>query len=305
MRRLSPRESLDHRLRSLASDIDSLKSREMPNDVPSKWEKFDDVAIIPNKSFRDGYWDEVPSDVLWREVAIAIGVQRLYRKGEVDGPKRKPEIELLTGSSRGSWVIRKENGIRYGYDITNCMWSAGNVNERRRMGEVAKQGETVLDLFAGIGYYTLPILKSSSGINVIACEWNQASIESLRWNLSENGLEHQCTVIEGDCTETVPKLSLQVDRAVLGLLPDSTFAIPTAIGAFGPTGGMLHLHALSSSKDYDSQSKEIERKILDCSGEFTIGSLDVVRVKSYAPKWDHVVYDIVLDGREASMTQGE
>ncbi|MEC7100339.1 MAG: hypothetical protein VXW80_00655, partial [Candidatus Thermoplasmatota archaeon] len=69
MRRLSPRESLDHRLRSLASDIDSLKSREMPNDVPSKWEKFDDVAIIPNKSFRDGYWDEVPSDVLWREVA--------------------------------------------------------------------------------------------------------------------------------------------------------------------------------------------------------------------------------------------
>ena len=236
MRRLSPKESLDHRLRSLASDIDSLKSREMPNDVPSKWEKFDDVAIIPNKSFRDEYWDEVPSDVLWKEVAIAIGVQRLYRKGEVGGPKRKPEIELLTGSSRGSWVIRKENGIRYGYDITNCMWSAGNVNERRRMGEVAKPGETVLDLFAGIGYYTLPILKSSSGINVIACEWNQASIESLRWNLSENGLEHQCTVIEGDCTETVPKLSLQVDRAVLGLLPDSTFAIPTAIGAFGPKG---------------------------------------------------------------------
>ena len=68
---------------------------------------------------------------------------------------------------------------------------------------------------------------------------------------------------------------------------------------------MLHLHALSSSKDYDSQAEEIERKILDCSGEFTIGRLDVVRVKSYAPKWDHVVYDIVLDGREASMTQGE
>jgi len=32
--------------------------------------------------------------------------------------------------------------------------------------------------------------------------------------------------------------------------------------------------------------------------------LDVVRVKSYAPKWDHVVYDIVLVGREGTMTQG-
>ena len=67
---------------------------------------------------------------------------------------------------------------------------------------------------------------------------------------------------------------------------------------------MLQLHALSSSKDYDSQAEEIERKILDCSGEFTIGRSDVVRVKSYAPKWDHVVYDIVLVGREGAMTQG-
>ena len=36
-----------------------------------------------------------------------------------------------------------------------------------------------------------------------------------------------------------------------------------------------------------------------------IGSLDVVRVKSYAPKWDHVVYDIVkLDGREGTDDTG-
>ena len=114
------------------------------------------------------------------------------------------------------------------------------MNERR-MGEVSSPGEVVLDLFAGIGYYTLPILKSYPDTSVIACEWNNASIEALRWNLLENGLEGRCRIIEGDCTETVHNLSLEVNKGcVLGLLPDSSFAIPTAVGALNPNGGLLH-----------------------------------------------------------------
>lgn len=301
MSRVIPAEGLRQRLRSLTSDVQSLRSRIIPDDIPKKWEKFDDVAIIPSKSFRDSYWEEVPSAILWQEVARAIGVERLYRKGEVGGPKRKPSIEPLIGSSRGSWVVRKENGLRYGYDIMNCMWSAGNVNERKRMGEVSSPGEVVLDLFAGIGYYTLPILKSYPDTSVIACEWNNASIEALRWNLLENGLEGRCRIVEGDCTETVHNLSLEVNRVVMGLLPDSSFAIPTAVGALNPNGGLLHIHALASPGGYDSFSKEIERLIIDCDSGLNIDCIDVCKVKSYAPKWDHIVYDVKLAQGEGQM----
>ena len=69
MSRVIPAEGLRQRLHSLTSDVQSLRSRIIPDDIPKKWEKFDDVAIIPSKSFRDSYWEEVPSAILWQEVA--------------------------------------------------------------------------------------------------------------------------------------------------------------------------------------------------------------------------------------------
>ena len=52
----------------------------------------------------------------------------------------------------------RENGLLYCLDVTRCMFSSGNVTEKARMGALRCRGETVVDLFAGIGYYTLPLL---------------------------------------------------------------------------------------------------------------------------------------------------
>ena len=43
-------------------------------------------------------------------------------------------------------------------DVTKCMFSSGNTTERQRIGRMHCAGETVVDLYAGIGYYTLPFL---------------------------------------------------------------------------------------------------------------------------------------------------
>lgn len=56
------------------------------------------------------------------------------------------------------WVQHKEGGVLYSLDVTQCMFSSGNTTERQRMGRLQCAGETVVDLYAGIGYYTLPFL---------------------------------------------------------------------------------------------------------------------------------------------------
>lgn len=40
-----------------------------------------------------------------------------------------------------------------------------------------------MDLFAGIGYFTLPYLVHASAMHVHACEWNPAAVEALKKNL--------------------------------------------------------------------------------------------------------------------------
>ena len=56
----------------------------------------------------------------------------------------------------------------YSLDVTKCMFSSGNTTERQRMGRLQCAGETVVDLYAGIGYYTLPFL-CKAGTAVTSC----------------------------------------------------------------------------------------------------------------------------------------
>lgn len=69
---------------------------------------------------------------------------------------RDSQVELLYGTN--GWVQHKENGVIYSLDVTRCMFSSGNVTERGRMGGLDCSGETIVDLYTGIGYYTLPLL---------------------------------------------------------------------------------------------------------------------------------------------------
>jgi tRNA G37 N-methylase Trm5 len=59
-------------------------------------------------------------------------------------------------------------------------------------------GETVVDLFCGIGYFTIPLLAKSGADKVYACEWNPDSVEALRRNLEANDVSHKCEILHGD-----------------------------------------------------------------------------------------------------------
>ncbi len=188
------------------------------------------------------------------------------------------------------WVVRRESGVVYGYAMTRCMFSSGNVNERRRMGEVVEEGEVVVDLYAGIGYYTLPALVHGGAV-VHACEWNPEAVRALRWGLDANDVVGRCTIHEGDNRSTTSSLDGVADRVFLGLLPSSEEGLGVALRVLSPSGGTLHVHGLAPSKDHESWIEEVLSKasLLKPGSDL---SHDLTRVKSYAPHWDHVVLDL-------------
>ena len=44
------------------------------------------------------------------------------------------------------------------------MFSSGNITEKMRVAKFDCTGQTVVDLYAGIGYYTLQYLKHTNGL---------------------------------------------------------------------------------------------------------------------------------------------
>jgi tRNA G37 N-methylase Trm5 len=230
------------------------KSRiELEGAVPRKWEEYSDMIVLPEGSLQSSLWEGIDRKALWRTAAEALGVARLAVKGEVDkGRMRSSHVNLVHPPEADGWVSVTQNGITYTFDVTRVMFSRGNVNERRRMGAVNARGETVVDLYAGIldpwpayagigsgdryariecsrsgdryagiGYFTVPLLAQAGAAHLYACELNPDSVEALRRNLRGNAVDDRCTVLPGDNAVTAPKLKGLADRVNLGLLPSS------------------------------------------------------------------------------------
>ena len=116
------------------------------------------------------------------------------------GLTRRSHITLLKGSD--GWVTIKENKLKYSLDITRCvrtrdlgltgdvlrttagvtavrccwvaptfvslvcgsvMFSSGNVTEKARVAAFPAKDDVVVDMFAGIGYFTVHSLDAVDG----------------------------------------------------------------------------------------------------------------------------------------------
>ncbi|KAL8180937.1 UNVERIFIED_CONTAM: hypothetical protein K2H54_042708 [Gekko kuhli] len=232
-------QKLSEELASLVLGHGAAWSEELEKDLPDSWQRHGDLVLLSEDSFRATLWGEMGEE-LWETVAGAMGAKRLARRGRVQSDSfRSPAVTLLLGED--GWVEHVDNGIRYRFDVTRCMMSPGNITEKLRIASMRCAGEVVVDLYAGIGYFTLPYLVHAGAAFVHACEWNPHAVEALQQNLQLNGVQHRCRIHQGDNR----KLELRnvANRVNLGLIPTSEEGWPVACRVLRKdVGGILHIH---------------------------------------------------------------
>lgn len=159
---------------------------------------------------------------------------------------RHPNVQILLGNN--GIVQHKDNHIIYEFDVTKCMFSFGNVSEKLRVASLDCSEEIVVDLFAGIGYFTLPLLVHCNAKHVYACDWNPDAVESLKRNLILNKIDpSRCTIIEGD--NRTNNLSNVAQRVLLGILPSCQDFMGKALECVNKsTGAIMHCHDLVEAK---------------------------------------------------------
>ncbi|XP_036738950.2 tRNA wybutosine-synthesizing protein 2 homolog [Manis pentadactyla] len=214
-------------------------SAQLEADLPRSWQRHGNLLLLSEDCFQAKQWKGL-EPALWETVASALSVQRLAKRGRVspDGT-RTPAVTLLLGDH--GWVEHVDNGIRYKFDVTQCMFSFGNITEKLRVASLPCAGEVLVDLYAGIGYFTLPFLVHAGAAFVHACEWNSHAVAALRSNLEINGVADRCQIHFGDNRKL--KLSNIADRVNLGLIPSSEEGWPIACQVLRQdAGGILHIH---------------------------------------------------------------
>ena len=280
-----------------------------PDMLPKRWEKLGDIVLFAPAGFFDrtstggaalGALSEAAHAALLAALGATLGARRVGVQGRIeDTLHRKSCARLLWPVADASgWTTHRDNGIIYGLDVTRSMFSSGNGTEKTRVARFPCAGETVVDLYAGIGYFTLAYLVHAGCAHLHACEWDDDALVALRHNLDANGVGGRCTVYPGDNALSLPRIRAVAHRVNLGLIPSSEAAWPIAVAALRPEGGMLHVHANVSSVDsdevawVDAMITTLRELAAAIGREWEVRLEHLERVKWYAPRIRHVVADV-------------
>ena len=238
-----------------------------------KYKKIGDILILDNNYSRDDF----------ESLSERHNVKTIMKIDHIQGTKREPIYKILYGNE--TETINKENGCLFKLDLSKVMWSKGNNNERLRIAKLVEDNETVIDMFAGIGYFTIPIGVHSNAKEVFAIEINPNSYHYLCENIKLNKLDN-VTAILGDCKVETPKY--KADRIVMGYVKTTHHYLKVAIDSLNE-GGVLHYHETVPEKLMNT--RPIER-IVSQAGDRDVELLKINKIKKYSPGVEHVVLDV-------------
>jgi len=257
---------------------------ELINFLPEKWEKIGNILTIKLNEKLSSYREEIGK--AYAEVLHCKTVLNDF--GGISGIYREPNVKLLHGS-KDTETVHKENGICYKLDVRKIMFSSGNMDERIRMATISNKNETVVDLFAGIGYFTLPMAVYSKPKKIYSCEINPVSYDYLCKNIV---LNHVTSIVEpllGDNRNIAPKNVAQ--RVIMGFFEEIEKFLPTAFDCLKNSTGIIHFHYICSNDLFPEKPLKIVEKTAD-KYKRNVELLTSRVIKSYAPCVSHIVLDI-------------
>ncbi|HOT06397.1 MAG: tRNA wyosine derivatives biosynthesis protein Taw2 [Methanosaeta sp. PtaB.Bin039] len=210
--------------------------------------------------------------------------QAVLADSGVEGQFRQPQREVIAGDC--CETVHRENGVIFKLDPLRIMFSPGNLRERTRMSTLGR-GENVVDMFAGIGYFSLPMAVCSRPKKVRAIELNPLAFRYLRENIALNRVGHIVEPVPGDCALVVEEG--WADRAVMGMVGITDRYLRYGIGALRP-GGTLHYHQTVPSWRFpDDMIRDVMGAARAQGREAEIQA--AIRVKKYSPGVIHGVVD--------------
>ena len=218
----------------------------------------------------------------------------VIQKNKISGELRKPEnTNILYGKDTITEI--SEYGIKYKLDLAEIMWSPGNTGWRSALSGPEKVSEfyrfdkpkTIIDYFAGIGYFSIQMAKGYPEAKVIAIDKNPKSIEYLNLNAKNNAVEN-IEIINDDCRNIEKK----ADVIHLGYIGNTIDFLKHAYDHLNDNGVVIFHEAYRNNwLGFKSRSDwgDVPGNFYDLMSQnnFTVEKFE--RVKFYGPSTSHII----------------
>jgi tRNA (guanine37-N1)-methyltransferase len=258
--------------------------------LPRALDVIGDIAIIDIPRELEAYGSLIGEALLETHKNVRTVLAKV---GAVTGTYRLRKLEVIAGEHRTT-TVHKEHGCQYHVDVATAYFSPRLSTEHKRVASLVQKGETVVDLFAGVGPFAVLIAKKHADVKVYAIDINPEAVEFLKLNIRLNRVDNRVIPIEGNARQAVEKQLLGVaDRVIMNLPEKATEFVDTACKAVKPSGGTVHYYAFIRRPDSLEDAQQRFSEAVEKAGRKVEVFLSAKIVRETAPyEWQ-----IVLDAK--------
>jgi len=199
---------------------------------------------------------------------------------------RTRSIKVVAGD-KTTETVHKEYGMTFKLDVSKVFFSPRLATERENVSRQVQPGEVVIDMFAGIGPFSMMIAKARSPKTVYAIDVNPDAIRFMQENLKVNKVQ-TVTPILGDAREEIVKLE-RADRIIMNLPHNASEFVADALKAL-KQGGVIHYYEIMEEPKVQARLDSIA-DLARREGR-VMKELSRRKVKSYSPTMNFYGFDL-------------
>ncbi len=270
-----------------------LADRLEPKELRLLYRSFDvigDIAVI-----------RVPEALMKRSRVVAEAVMQankqvktvLLQTSPVSKEFRLRKLKWIAGE-RKTETVHKEHGCIFKVDLAKCYFSPRLSYERIRIARQLHPGEVVVNMFAGVGCFSVVIAKNSQA-KVYSIDLNPDAVHFMLENVLLNKVHSRVAVIQGDAKSVIQESLRNCSDRVLMPLPEKAYEyLEYALLALKPAGGCIHYYAFEHARKPEDPVEKIKAKVTEklrkLNVDFDFPSQRIVR--GTGPNWFQIVLDV-------------
>ncbi len=252
--------------------------------LPTSFDVIGDVAIIKLPDELLPYSAEIGKAFLeasprLRSVALDRGVK---------GEWRVRDLEVI-GGERDTETSHTEYGARFLVDPSKAYFNPRLANERRRIASLVRNGERVIDMFAGVGPFAIMIAKYADPEAVFAIDLNPEAFSYLQKNIALNKIKKVVPLL-GDSRDLIYELPC-ADRIIMNLPHSARDFFHDALCRLN-MGGTIHFFTISDREGIDSEVEEMRLEAIGSGVRVEVSRKE--ELKTYSPSMSVYSLDLLL-----------
>ena len=276
--------------------------------IPKSYDLIGNIAIIEFYKFEHIEDNELSN--YKKEIAKAITIvnrkiKTVYeKKSEIMGMYRLRDLALLYGEDK-SETVYKENNCTFKLDLKKTYFTPRLVYERRRVASSEmRENELIVDMFAGVGPFSIQIAKKHD-VRVYAFDTNPDAYNYLKENIKSNKLKGEVIPCNLNVKELLNPLNIlgkslqgKSDRILMNLPERSIEFLDVTCFLMKKSGGILHFYQFSEKPNPIERTIELLNEKLNNFDWLIEKILTSKIVKSYSPKAELVGVELYLNSKK-------